>query len=121
MVGIYLTNCVNLKEFDKIRGRDIGTAVFASISRINHSCSPNTVLSYNIDAKQCEVRSSRTIQCGEELTRSYINPLNSKKERESLLQVYLHFFMHLLHIKHHSDNFLGQVQFHLRMLRVLLG
>ena len=90
MVGIYLTNCVNLKEFDKIRGRDIGTAVFASISRINHSCSPNIVLSYNIDTKQCELRSSRIIQCGEELTRSYINPLNSKKERESLLQVYLH-------------------------------
>ena len=55
MVSIYQANSVQLREFDKLRGKDLGSAVFNEISRINHSCCPNSVLSYNLETKQCEV------------------------------------------------------------------
>ena len=38
-----------------IRGKEIGSGVFPTISRINHSCRPNCVLSYNISSGECEV------------------------------------------------------------------
>ena len=34
-----------------------------------------------------QVRNSRALMKGEEITRSYIDPLNSKAEREKLLKV----------------------------------
>ena len=55
MVSLFQCNSVILREYDKTRGKDLGSAVFPTISRINHSCCPNCVLSYNIETGECEV------------------------------------------------------------------
>lgn len=48
------------------------SAVFEDISRINHSCKPNTEWSWVEDTGRMEVVALRHIKCGEELHHSYI-------------------------------------------------
>ena len=54
-MAIFQCNSVTLREYDKLRGKELGSGVFPTIARINHSCVPNTVLSYNLETKECEV------------------------------------------------------------------
>ena len=54
-MAIFQCNSFTLREYDKLRGKELGSGVFPTIARINHSCVPNTVLSYNLETKECEV------------------------------------------------------------------
>ena len=84
MMGIYQANSLTISEQDKLKGRDLGSGVFPLSSRINHSCSPNCVLSFTAQA-QCEVRCVRAVRAGEEILASYVSPLLSRAERQRLL------------------------------------
>ena len=69
-----------------VSGDRIG--LFPKIARINHSCRPNT--SYFWDAKQNRriVYATRKIQCGEELSVSYISLLLTHEDRQKRLNKY---------------------------------
>ena len=58
-MGIFHTNAITLRQMDKTEGREIGAAIFPTIARINHSCSPNVVWSYNQLNNREEVRAVR--------------------------------------------------------------
>jgi len=85
MMGIFQTNAISIREFDKLKGKDLGAAVYKNASRINHSCKPNVVCSFNQDKKMVEVRAIKTIYPDKELTMCYIDPLNSANDRKKLL------------------------------------
>ena len=108
MMSIFQSNSVPLKQYDKLRGKDLGSAIFPNISRINHSCCPNSVLSYNLDTEECEVlklpfpftlfqyiyifqicqvRCTKDLKENEEITLAYVDPLNIAADRQKLLQV----------------------------------
>ena len=84
MMGIYQANALTIRDQDKLKGRDLGTGVFPLTSRINHSCSPNCVLSFTPGA-DCEVRCVRPVRAGEEILASYVSPLLSRADRLRLL------------------------------------
>ena len=82
MMGIYQANSLTIREQDKLKGRELGTGVFPLTSRINHSCSPNSLWSFT-GGGQCEVRCVRPVRAGEEITASYLpSPLLSRADRQ---------------------------------------
>ena len=84
MMGIYQANSLTIRDQDKLKGRDLGSGVFCLTSRLNHSCSPNCVVSFSAGA-HCEVRCVRPVRAGEELLASYVSPLLSRADRQKLL------------------------------------
>ena len=84
MMGIYQANSLTIRDQDKLKGRDLGTGVFPLTSRMNHSCSPNCVVSFTARA-DCEVRCVRPVKAGEEILASYVSPLLSRADRQRLL------------------------------------
>jgi len=90
-MGIFHTNAITLKQMDKTVARSIGAAVFPNIARINHSCSPNVVWSYNQSKNMEEVRVVRDIDVGEELVACYIDPILSREERRNQLKTKYNF------------------------------
>merc|ERR1712137_1078924 len=69
--------------------RNLGTAVYPVGALLNHSCSPNCVITYHYDTKQHHfvqhIRALRTLQPNEELTHSYIDTAMSTPERRRRL------------------------------------
>lgn len=63
---IFCNNCIVANDY-----RD--SALYGTISRINHSCSPNVEWSYvKKSSRSKEVRAFRKIKCGEEILADYI-------------------------------------------------
>ena len=94
MMGIYQANSLTIRDLDKLKGRDLGTGVFPLASRINHSCSPNSVWSFT-GRGDCEVRCVRTVEAGEEILASYLpSPLLSRAERLRQLAARYNFTCH---------------------------
>ena len=85
MFGIFQANSVEIKDLDKKNAKTLGAAIFLSISRINHSCVPNAVCSYNSAKSVEEVRASRNIDEGEEICVSYIDVVHMRDDRQKLL------------------------------------
>ena len=85
MMAVYQANAVTIKELDKLKGKYLGTAVFPVISRINHSCKPNCVWSFNTAQGVAEVRCVRDVKMGEEILANYVNPLSSRADRQTVL------------------------------------
>lgn len=63
--GIYFTNCFSIGNGN--------TAMLPVISRLNHSCSPNTEFYWNDEKNVEELRATRAILEGEELTDCYLD------------------------------------------------
>ncbi|KAF7289294.1 Aldehyde dehydrogenase [Mycena indigotica] len=59
-----------------------------NISRLNHSCSPNTAPSFDRAMLAYRLYAVRDIAKGEELTFQYVNVLSSKSERSKALKPY---------------------------------
>lgn len=59
------------------KGRRIGQAVFRGISRINHSCVPNSQANYHEGKGLFNVHATRDIGVGEELSISYLPELGA--------------------------------------------
>ena len=91
MMGIFQSNSIPIRECDKLKGKDLGTAVFRNICRINHSCKPNVVWSFNQAKKTKEVRATKTILAGEEVSACYIDPLSMAEDRQKMLSARFNF------------------------------
>ena len=63
-------NVINPSRFS-IEKRQIGTALYISISRFNHSCDPNLAFVFDNKFQRIVLCSTRMIIAGEELTLSY--------------------------------------------------
>ena len=81
-VGIFMTNCFDIDD-----GK--GSALYINLARINHSCYPNCKQKYyfdNINNILIEkLICIQNIHLHEEITVSYINPLQSTNDRQELL------------------------------------
>merc|ERR1712129_140388 len=84
MMAIFHSNSTPIRELDKLKGRDLGSALYSTVARLNHSCKPNVVWSIN-HQNVIEVRAVRNISPGEELVASYIDPVNMMEDRAKLL------------------------------------
>jgi len=69
--------------------RNLGTAVYPVGALLNHSCSPNCVITYQYDSQKHQfiqyIRALRPLQPQEELTHSYIDTAMSTPERRRRL------------------------------------
>lgn len=77
----------------KSNGYPLGTntelgGVFADISRINHSCLPNTVQYWNPLHEKQLIHAVRPIPKGTEITTSYLSGGTSKERQQYLMQVF---------------------------------
>ncbi|KAJ6589940.1 hypothetical protein DFH09DRAFT_1140480 [Mycena vulgaris] len=75
-------------EEQRTRRQGIYSAVCKEISRLNHSCSPNTVTYFDIPTFSYQLFAVRDIVKGEELTLAYTSPQSVTKERQSSLEPY---------------------------------
>jgi hypothetical protein len=64
---------------------ELGSGVFKSFSRINHSCTPNVHHSYNPTLKKLTVHATRHINKGEEILTTYTNLDRIYEQRTDLL------------------------------------
>ena len=60
--------------------------IFMQATRLNHSCLPNAVHTWNSTLRKRTVHAVREIQAGEEITITYIRPLQAREQRVGLLQ-----------------------------------
>ena len=80
-MAIFQCNSFTLREYDKLRGKELGSGVFPTIARINHSCVPNTVLSYNLETRECEVINFNLTSC-----QNYTALCNAQAVRQIYIQ-----------------------------------
>ena len=66
--GIYFTNCYTLGSHPASP-----TAMLPRLSRVNHSCRPNTEFHWDAAAGREELRAARPVRAGEELTDCYLD------------------------------------------------
>ena len=81
----YLTNCISVNPDDK---KAADSAVFETISMINHSCIPNVAwFTEEEDTRRKEVRVCRRIKEGDEIVASYIglDHLPLRQQRRDML------------------------------------
>lgn len=67
----------------------VGMGVYPFAARLNHSCAPNCVLSFEgtpADGPRLLVRAVRDVAAGEELTHSYVDLCTTTPERRAQLQ-----------------------------------
>jgi hypothetical protein len=82
-IAIFHYNSVDMGE-----DGEYGSEVFASYSRINHSCAPNVQNSYNPTLKKLTVHATRQIDKGEEILTSYVNLHRTYEQRKTALHVW---------------------------------
>ncbi|KFH43761.1 SET domain-containing protein-like protein [Hapsidospora chrysogenum ATCC 11550] len=80
LAGVTYTNAIALGR----TGTEVG--LFATASRINHACSPNTTHSWRKDLERLAVYATRDIEAGEEITSNYIKNLARYKHRQRHLR-----------------------------------
>ena len=83
--GIYFTNCYTLGQ-----SRSSPTGLLPVLSRVNHSCRPNTEFRWVEERGVEELRAATTIQEGEEITDCYLDlslgGRVTREERQALLR-----------------------------------
>lgn len=84
-----LSNIVRSNGYPLGPGSDVG-GVFANVSRINHSCRPNTKHTWNGSLQQQTVYAIRPVAAGQELTLSYLQG-GTSAQRQQELQSYFGF------------------------------
>lgn len=104
--GIIKTN-----SFSVPQGDGTSLMLFPTIARINHSCAPNCHHYWTGKTQSFVVRAVQTIWPGEEITISYMSPLqrsdfHDKASRQEILRTDFGFecFCHLCQMKNHDDD-----------------
>lgn len=82
--SIFDSNAFRIGESREVR------ALFALVSLVNHDCRPNTRIVFNAQFNG-SLLTRRTIRSGEELTITYVSPLQNTKERRDKLLRSKHF------------------------------
>ncbi|KAJ7849151.1 hypothetical protein B0H14DRAFT_2766238 [Mycena olivaceomarginata] len=90
LVRIATTNCFQLPSNPPGGPNERWTigdyrGVYLDVSRINHSCSPNTIADFDFPTFSFVVRAVREIKAGEEITTRYCALEAPKKVRKTLL------------------------------------
>uniref|UniRef100_H2Y4A3 [histone H3]-lysine(4) N-trimethyltransferase n=1 Tax=Ciona savignyi TaxID=51511 RepID=H2Y4A3_CIOSA len=80
-------NAIGLNDHRGIQ--TIGVGIYPTISMMNHDCMPNCVAMNN--GPRLEVRALKIIQPGEELCISYIDSLETTRQRKEKLQMQYYF------------------------------
>ncbi|KAI0072495.1 SET domain-containing protein, partial [Panus rudis PR-1116 ss-1] len=81
--GIVDTNAIGMSG---LPGHPQGAGVLCDeISRINHSCTPNSVWDWHLESFAMEIRALRPIKKGEQIFGSYNNTLDPRDERREFL------------------------------------
>ena len=75
------TNCFSLDLFDNTPDAREFYVVLPEISRLNHDCRPNTHFYFDPQTLTQHVHAIRTIHLGEELTISYMDAAQPRRER----------------------------------------
>ncbi|KAJ7496866.1 hypothetical protein FB451DRAFT_1549892 [Mycena latifolia] len=90
IAGIVRTNAVALVDLCPDMKGEIGSysAVCKDISRLNHSCSPNTISRFDKPSFSYQLYAVRDIAKGEELTYQYTDVVTSTAERRKALKPY---------------------------------
>ena len=87
ILRIFLANCVDIKTPDEEEDR---RGVYRRFSRLNHSCSPNAVISWCKDAPhKIVVKATDHIDVGQEITINYIRDEGCfllRKDRKEILE-----------------------------------
>ncbi|KAJ7668725.1 hypothetical protein DFH06DRAFT_1084908 [Mycena polygramma] len=81
------TGKFSLEQQEKER-RGVYNAVCKEISRLNHSCSPNTIAHFDISTFSFQLLATRNIAEGEELTLAYTGVINLTTTRQKALEPY---------------------------------
>ncbi|KAF9463364.1 hypothetical protein BDZ94DRAFT_1361298 [Collybia nuda] len=82
--GIIHTNCLGIGRLPGDYEGCYG-AVCPAISRINHSCSPNSEHQWYLESMSYHIRALRTIERGEQIFIPYTTPFQSRRERQAEL------------------------------------
>jgi len=77
---IFQTNSVGMGDDGN---SPLGVGVFASYSRVNHSCTPNVHNSYNPTLNKLTVHATRQINENEEILTSYIDIFQTREKRNA--------------------------------------
>ena len=86
MMATWLTNALPINYEENEAGTHEDGAVFATISRINHACDCNCHHEWNAAIGMETIHALRPIECGEELTITYLMPSGrQREERQRLL------------------------------------
>ncbi|KAH8114078.1 SET domain-containing protein [Phellopilus nigrolimitatus] len=85
IAGILRTNAI-LCYFSKSKFCPDYAGVCLDTSRVNHSCIPNSVTSFDDKTLFVELRATRDISVGEEITITYVPELGSRADRQKELQ-----------------------------------
>ena len=89
LLGLFGSNSITIPSFKDTNSSDTSkpkAAIFPTISRINHSCAPNVVWSWNKQRSKEELRAIVDINTGSEIFASYVNilfPSNNRKKELS--------------------------------------
>ncbi|KAF8995758.1 hypothetical protein BDQ17DRAFT_1330366 [Cyathus striatus] len=92
--NIWRMNMLDLPAIRSLGGKDdevfVYTAVCKTLARVNHSCRPNCILIFDIASFSYQLRATKPIGAGEEIARSYIDPLRHATiaERQEALKSY---------------------------------
>jgi hypothetical protein len=86
IVGIYHTNYLTVDLSDLAEAGESYVALFPTISRANHSCSPSVHFFFDSSTFRGELRALRDLPKGSELTIWYENPLQPREKRRKRLQ-----------------------------------
>lgn len=91
LFGVFQANSIELTDLDRKKTKTLGAALFLNISRINHSCLPNAVWSYNLSKRVLEVRASRPIAEDEEVLICYADSSAMREDRRKYLEARFNF------------------------------
>ncbi|KAI9809216.1 MAG: hypothetical protein M1825_002507 [Sarcosagium campestre] len=70
------------------------SGVFLEASLINHSCSPNSLTTWNTNLQKMTLHAIRDISKGDEITISYLNHYAERAARQCRLWIWFHFECH---------------------------
>ncbi|XP_067844728.1 histone-lysine N-methyltransferase SMYD3 isoform X1 [Heptranchias perlo] len=81
LFGQVTCNCFTISNGEM---QEVGVGLYPSMSLLNHSCDPNSVIVF--EGKQLQLHAVRQIQADEELTVSYIDVMATSQERRRQLE-----------------------------------
>lgn len=87
--SLFHTVFINAIEYTTVEKPKTGVVLDPFIARLNHSCDPNTFITYH--GPQAMIRAFKDIKIGEVITLTYVDPKMAFKTRQAALKNQYHF------------------------------